>query len=229
MIKAIALDDEPLPLRLLKTFAAQTEFVDLVATFTSPSEARAYLEANDVDLLFLDIHMPDVSGIDFSRNLPRQLMVIFTTAFSEFAVEGFNLKAVDYLLKPFEYDRFLQGVERAKEIFDAKSSQKDNHLFIRADHGMTKISFNDILYVEGLNNYIKIVLVNRKPILVRMSMKEMNDKLATNGFMRVHRSYIVPLKNVVAVRNRTVYLGDTEIPVGINYAKEVKNVFYGKL
>ena len=231
MIKAIALDDEPLPLRLLKSFAVQVDFLDLIATFTSPVEAKKFIEHKDVDLIFLDIQMPGISGIDFLKALPKGIMVIFTTAFGEYAVEGFNLQAVDYLLKPFELDRFVQAAERARDFFAHKNPDagSDTSLYVKADHGIVKIAPGEILYIEGLNNYLKIFLLNKKPLLVRMSVKDMADKLMGKGFMRVHRSYIIPVAKVVSVRNRMIYLGYMEIPIGINYIKDIYKTFGNKL
>lgn len=227
-MKAIALDDEPLPLRLLRTFSAQTGFIDLVATFTSPVEANKFIEQNKIDLLFLDIQMPGISGIDFLKAIPGSTLTIFTTAFSEYAVEGFNLKAVDYLLKPFEYSRFLQAAVRARELYEHKEMNVANEaLLIKADYGLTRVPFTDILYIEGLNNYVKIYLPNKRSLLVRMSMKDMMDKLPVKNFMRVHRSYIVPLRFVASVRNRTIDLGHIQLPVGVNYLKDVQAFFNG--
>lgn len=227
MIKAIALDDEPLPLRLLKTFSQQAEAIELVAAFTSPVEAKDFINKHKPDLIFLDIQMPGVSGIDFMKSLQKGIMVIFTTAFSEYAVDGFNLNAVDYLLKPFEYDRFLQAVTRAQELLHYKlhSAAKENAMFIKADHGVLKVVIDDILYVEGLSNYLKIYFRDKRTLLLRMSMKDMTEKLAGHGFMRVHRSYIVPLAQVISIRNRIIYLGYMEIPIGVNYIKEVQQIF----
>jgi DNA-binding LytR/AlgR family response regulator len=229
MIKAIAVDDEPLAINVIRSFCERTDLVELQATFTSTKEALAYLQSNTVDLLFLDIQMPGMSGIDFYKSVPQQTMVIFTTAYSQYAVEGFNLSAIDYLLKPFEYQRFLQAVEKAKEYHDYKySAIAQPYLFIKADYSVLKIALNDILYIEGLDNYLKIHLHHAKPIVARMSMKGMTEKLPEKDFIRVHRSYIVSVNKVASLRNKVLYLGNVEIPVGINYIDSVNEVFGDK-
>lgn len=227
MIKAIALDDEPLPLQLLKYFSAQVDFIDLVACFTSPTEAEKFVHKNEINLIFLDIQMPDISGLDFYKLLPNHVMVIFTSAYSEYAIEGFNIKAIDYLLKPFEFDRFLIATKRAEEYWNYQNNKsiQEKAIFLKADYSVVKVVLNEILYIEGLNNYLKIHLQDKKPLMVRMTMKEISLKLPIKEFMRVHRSYIIPLAKVQYVRNRVIFLDYCEIPVGINYVKQIQETF----
>jgi DNA-binding LytR/AlgR family response regulator len=226
MIRAIALDDEPPALRVLTHFCGQIDSVDLQKTFLRPDEALAHLHQFPTDLLFLDINMPSVSGIEFHKAIPNQLMVIFTTAYAEYAVEGFTLNAVDYLLKPFTFDRFQQAVDKANEYYKLRhptEPSKEAYLFIRADYTLHKIALSDILFIEGLDDYLKIHIqdVNR-PIVARMTMKAMLQKLQeadpdSERFIRVHRSYIVPFSRIEHVRNRIITLAGEEIPIGMSY------------
>jgi len=230
MITAVAIDDEPLALDVIKAFCERAAIVSLVRIFTDTKEALKFLQKNPVDLLFLDIRMPAMTGIEFYKQLPNDTMAIFTTAYSEYAVEGFNLNAIDYLLKPFEYERFKKAVDKANEYHAAlsvKDSVSQQYLYIRADYSIMKIAFTDILYIEGLDNYLKIHLNDQKPIVARMSMKAMTEKLPENEFVRVHRSYIIPFSKVTAVRNKIIHLGDIEVPVGSNYVEVVSNLFGG--
>lgn len=228
MINAIAIDDEPLALNVIKAFCYNLDFIDLKATFTETSEALKYLRNYPVDLLLLDIKMPAMSGIDFYKSVPHKTMVIFTTAYSEYAVDGFNLSAIDYLLKPFENERFLQAVNKANEYYKYLNKQEistNQYLFVRADYSLVKIALSDIIYIEGLDNYLKIHLQNSKPIIARMSMKAVMDKLPEKDFLRVHRSYIVSFGKVNYVRNKIIHITDAEIPVGTNYNDTVAERF----
>ena len=221
MIKAIAIDDEPPALSVVEAFCNNTGFVDLQKTFTNPTEALKHLRKFPVDLLFLDINMPSLSGLDFYRSLEQSTMVIFTTAHSEYAVEGFNLNAVDYLLKPFTYERFLQAVNKANEAYHYQSqsiaANTAQYLFIRADYSLNKVAVTDILYIEGLDDYLKIHLQNQKPIVARMTMKAILEKLPNKEFIRVHRSFIVPFSRIENVRNKTISLAGVDIPIGSSY------------
>jgi DNA-binding LytR/AlgR family response regulator len=222
-LRAIALDDEPPALRVIKHFCSQVDSVDLQQTFSRTDEALQYLKSNDIDLLFLDINMPAMSGIEFYKALPQETMVIFTTAYAEYAVEGFNLSAIDYLLKPFTFERFLQAAHKARDyqLFTKKiDPQTPQYLFIKADYSVYKISFSDILFIEGLDDYLKIHLENSKPIVARMTMKSMMDKLPEKDFIRVHRSFIVPFHRIENVRNKIITLRGEEIPVGTSYEAE---------
>ncbi len=225
---AIAVDDEPLALTIIKTFCSKIDFIDLKQCFTETTDALKYLNTNHVDVLFLDINMPSLSGIEFYKKAPKNVMVIFTTAYSEYAVEGFNLSAIDFLLKPFSYDRFLAAAEKAKEYYNylhRADNAAPQYIFLRVDYSMVKIALADITYIEGLDNYIKIHLSNGKNILVRMSMKGIAEKLPATEFVRVHRSFIVPLNKVLSVRNKIIHLDKAEIPVGTNYVDEVTKLF----
>ncbi len=227
MIKAIAIDDEPPALRILEHFCSQLDFVQLEKTFTRPKEAAVYLQENNINLLFLDINMPSISGIDFYKSLQEKTMTVFTTAYGEYAVEGFNLNAVDYLLKPYTFERFQQAVNKVKQ-FQQYLNEPDNnskHLVVRADYSLKKIDLQDILLIEGLDDYLKIHLVNAKPLVIRMTMKAVMEKLEHSNFVRVHRSYIVPIDKVEHVRNKTIQIADKEIPIGNSYEEAFFNAF----
>jgi len=222
MIKAIALDDEPPALKVVESFCSRVDFIDLVKTYTNPEDALKHLAKFPVDLLFLDIKMPSVSGIQFRKKIPEDIMVIFTTAYSEYAVEGFNLNAVDYLLKPFTYERFLQAVNKAGDFYKFYHHYEPavhQYLFVRADYSLVKVFLSDVLYIEGLDDYLKIHLTDRKPLVARMTMKGMLEKLPEKEFVRVHRSFIVPLARIEKVRNKMIHIKGIEIPIGSSYEK----------
>jgi len=218
MIQCIAIDDEPLALELISAFCAEIDFINLQQTFTKTSDAVIYMQSNQVDLLFLDIQMPDISGIDFYKSLQEKMMVIFTTAYSQYAVEGFNLNALDYLLKPYEFERFQKALSKAKEFheFNQKEQNETNYIFVRADYSLIKIDCNEILYIESIDDYIKIHLPGKKPIMTLSTLKGIEDKLP-NNFIRVHRSYIASLNKIDSIRGKNIQIGVTEIPISNKY------------
>ena len=225
MIKALAIDDEPLALNVIEAFCAQLEYIDLQKTFTKPNEALKHLNKYPVDLLFLDIHMPSLTGIDFYKNIEQNTLVVFCTAHGQYAVEGFNLNALDYLLKPFTFERFKQATDKARDYFSSSNNQKAQHIFVRADYSLQKIMLDDIMCIEALDDYLKIYINNQKTIVARMTMKAMLEKLPSTEFMRVHRSFIVPIKKVESLRNKMLQLGDKKIPVGNSYEEDVLKHF----
>ncbi|MES2479579.1 MAG: LytTR family DNA-binding domain-containing protein [Bacteroidota bacterium] len=225
MIKAIAVDDEPLALKVIEQFCIKVGTIDLIGTFTKSTEAIQFLNEHKIELLFLDINMPSVSGMDLYRSLKHKPKVIFTTAHSEYAVEGFNLDAVDYLLKPFTYKRFTQSVEKYFTIAGEREvNNLDDFVTIRADYSLIKVLFSDILMIESLDNYIKIHLLNEKPLLARITLKNILTLLPADKFIRIHRSYVVPIKNIRTIRNKTLYFLNFELPIGSNYEKEVLDI-----
>jgi DNA-binding LytR/AlgR family response regulator len=228
MIKAIALDDEPPALDVIANFCALTDYIDLVRTFTRPEEAAKYITEFPVDLLFLDINMPGISGLDFKKQLEADKMVIFTTAHRDFAIEGFNLNAVDYLLKPYTPERFLQAAEKAKAYYrflHQNALAKPDFISLRVDYTLVKVLLSDILYIEGLDDYLKIHLDGQRPVVSRMTMKAMIDKLPQHDFVRVHRSYIVPLARIEVVRNKMLLIRGEEIPIGTSYESRFYELF----
>ena len=226
MITSIAIDDEPLALNVIQAFCKKIEGVKLLNSFTETTAALNFLKENPVQLIFLDINMPAISGIEFIKLVPKDTMVIITTAYSEYAVEGFNLNAIDFLLKPFDFNRFSSAIDKAIDFYRFKlQSAQTQHLFIKVDYSVMKIEMADIEYIEGLDNYLKIHLVDKKSVMARMSMKSLMEKLPEKDFIRVHRSYIIPFAKVKAVRNKTIYLKNIEIPVGANYVDQVSQLF----
>jgi two-component system, LytTR family, response regulator len=223
MIKAIALDDEELALEVVKTYCDQIDFLDLVHTFTEQDKAIKYLNKFNVDLLFLDIQMPKLNGVDLYNSLTRPTKVIFTTAYSHYAVEGFNVNASDYLLKPISPVRFLTAVEKVrKEIeLENNNSKENTHLSIRADFKLHNIPFEEILFIEALDDYIQIHLVNGIKITSRFTMKSVLKKLPESEFKRSHRSYIVPLKKIKSIYKNTVKLEGFTIPLGNTYKDSI--------
>lgn len=218
MIKAIAVDDEPLALMVIENYCARNEHVELVKTFSNLKDAQKYMNQFQIDLLFLDIQISRSNGMDFYKGLEHKVPVIFTTAFSEYAIEGFNVAALDYLLKPIEYERFDEAIQKAVLIIvDKKLAEDQNFLTIRADYKLNKIPYDEILYLEGLDDYVKIHLNAGKKITARISMKGMQEKLPDHLFLRVHRSYIVPLNKIKSFQNKVLSLGEIEIPVGDTY------------
>lgn len=227
-MRAIAIDDEPPALKIIEAFCGKVGFIKLEKTFTKPAEALDYLKSNAVDLLFLDIQMPSLTGIELYRKVKRDTMVIFTTAFSEYAVEGFNLSAVDYLLKPFTYDRFLQAVQKALKEHNYLKAEEPQYILVKADYSLIKIELDDILYIEGLDDYLKIHLLSRKPVVARLTMKGMLESLPEKQFARVHRSFIVHLGKIKSVRNKTIFIGDNvELPIGNSYVEQFFRRFAG--
>lgn len=227
MLRAIAIDDEPLPLEILQAYCSQSGFITLEKTFTKTTEAQKYLRRFPVDLLFLDIQMPQLSGIEFYKTLEKKVMLIFTTAHSQYAIDGFNLNAVDYLLKPFSFERFSLAVNKAKDYYDylkASESVQNKYLYVRSDYSLIQIAFTDILFIESFADYLDIQLNSGKKITTRMPIKAIIEKLPSQDFMRVHRSYIIPLNRIQKVRKKIIYLPEKEIPVGTSYEEE----FFGR-
>lgn len=219
MIHCIAIDDEPLALQLISEYCQRITFLRLDKTFTNTDEASNYLAHNQVDLLFLDIQMPDITGIQFYKNLSRKPPVIFTTAYKDYAVEGFNVDAVDYLLKPFEYDRFLKACYKAKEYIEFLSSQElqMNSIFVKVNYEIMKINLKDIDLIEALDDYIKIY-IPPNPVLTLMTLKNIAEKLPTRDFIRVHRSFIVPVAKVDKFSKTKLWVRGKEIPIGSSYS-----------
>jgi DNA-binding LytR/AlgR family response regulator len=225
MIKAIAVDDEPPALEILENYCRRTEKVELMKVFTSTSRALEYLEQFPADLIFLDINMPSISGLDFAKRIPQQSMVIFTTSYTEYAVESYSLNAVDYLLKPYTFARFQQAIEKAEAVQRFQQNERQQYLILRVDYSLIRIALPDILFVEGLDNYLKVHVRNQSPIVVRMTMKALQEKLPDNEFVRVHRSYIVAIAKISSIRNKMIFIGEEEIPLGTSHEKAFYALF----
>jgi len=225
--RCIAVDDEIPALELIRNYAAKMSSLQLLHTFNDAISAGEYLRTNEIDLLFVDINMPDINGIDLVSSLQNKPMIIFTTAYKKFAYNGFELDAVDYLLKPISFERFKRGVSKAMELLQNKAQVKapeQDNLFVRSEYRMVRIGLNEIEYVEGLEDYIKIHISSSKPVLTLMTMKAFIEKLPENKFLRIHRSYIIPLNKIVSVINRKVLLASGKIfPVSETYAASMND------
>ena len=222
-MKCIAIDDEPLALKKLTGYIEKTPFLELVKACHSPLEAIDTLVAESVDLVFVDINMPYLNGLDFVKSLTNRPIIIFTTAYSEYALDGFKVGALDYLLKPFSYNDFLQSVNKALRQYELVHGAKDeidtdNVIFVKSGYKTIRLNVNDITYIESQNEYVRIYLENDKPVMTLLSMKSLEERLPIDRFMRVHRSYIVNLAKITEIsRNRIVYGKDVYIPVGDQY------------
>jgi two-component system, LytTR family, response regulator len=227
MINCIAIDDEPLALELIRKYASETPILRLAETFTDAIAAKGYLRVYPIDLIFLDIQMPDINGIQFFESMKTKPLVVFTTAYSEYAAKGFDLEAVDYLIKPIKFERFVQAILRAEKIMEKthiSSSDEEDYFFLRSDHHSVRINFSDIIYIEGLNDYVKIFLRNNpKPIISLINLKGILERLPREKFMRVHRSYIIPVNLIISVHNQRISLGSATIPIGKTYLKTIHN------
>lgn len=223
IIRCIALDDEPLALKQLGSFIEKTPYLELLASCNSAFKAMEVLNDQQVDLIFADIQMPDLNGLDFSKTLDKNIKVVFTTAYAEYALEGFKVDALDYLLKPYGYEEFLKSANKAKAFFDLKEKsettveQKNDFLFVKSEYKLVKIKLSDIRYIEGLKDYVKIYTQEPKPILSLLTMKSLEEKLPTNTFMRVHRSYIVNLNSITTIERGNILFGDLRIAVSEKY------------
>lgn len=216
-MNAIALDDEPLALEVVRSHASKVPFLNLKAEFTDAFKAMEYIQKENIDLIFLDIKMPDISGIDFMNSLNKKPMVIFTTAYSEHAVTSFELDAIDYLLKPFSLSRFVKGCNKAYELFQLRNkSGSSDFIFLKTGYEQEKVQFDDILYLEAAGNYVNFVLKN-KSLLSRMTFAELEVILPKNKFIRVHRSYIAAVSAINRIERHQIHINDLQIPVSESY------------
>jgi len=226
-IRCMVIDDEPLAAQLIKSFVLRTQFLEFVSLYTDAIEALQALKEDPVDLLFLDIHMPDLDGMSLAAMVPQQTRIIFTTAFKEYAFESYGVNALDFLLKPINYARFLAAAEKAKKWFELTTSAKEDSemearrdtIFIRVDGELKQISIDKILYISGLKNYVMFYLEDeKKPLVTHLTMKAVEDILPAKDFMRVHRSYIVCLSKIRSIdRNNTIQIGGEFIHVSEGY------------
>lgn len=227
-LRCIAVDDEPLALELLEDNIAQIPFLELVASCQNAFEAMDLLHEQSADLLFLDIQMPGITGVQFLKSLQGQSaspMVIFITAYEQYALEGFELDVIDYLLKPVAFERFLKSANKAYELFKLRQQipleTTNNHFFVNANYALVKIRFDEIMYIEGLKDYVKIYLTSaRHPVITRMTLKGIEQKLPSQSFMRIHKSYIISLDKIQSVRNLKIHIGEAIIPVGEQYVED---------
>jgi two-component system LytT family response regulator len=228
-IKCVVVDDEPLAISVLESYINQLPFLELVEKFTNPVKAFEFINENEIDLLFVDIQMPDLTGIELVSNLKNKPLVIFTTAYSEYAIEGFKADAIDYLLKPIDLPDFLRATNKAKDWIELKKDKtsllesNQDFLFIKSEFKLIRINFNEIKYIQGMSEYVKIHLTAAKPIMSILTFKSLEEKLPENIFMRVHKSYIVNLNKIKMIeRGDIVYDDGTVIPVSNQYKDQFK-------
>lgn len=226
-LKCIAIDDEPLALKLIARYVLQFPELQLVQTFEDAVSGAEYLKQDTTDLLFIDINMPDITGIDLVRALEKKPIVIFTTAYKNFAFEGFELEAIDYLLKPIDFKRFTKAVEKAIGYYKYKNpkaeEKNEQSIYVYSEYRIIKIDLTDIEYIESMEDYIKIHIHNAKTVLTLVSLKKISEKLPADKFQRIHRSFIVPVNKIRSIHNRKVQLPDIELPVGKSYMDFVRN------
>ena len=231
-MKCIAVDDENLALDLLEDNISQVPFLQLVKRCKNALEALEAVQTEEVDLIFLDIQMPGLTGIQFVRSLQvKHPMIIFVTAYDRFALEGFNLDVLDYLVKPVSFERFLKACNKAQELFLLKTQNKEpeattepelDFIFVNADYSHVKINFDDISHIEGMKDYIKIHLISQpKPVITRLSIKSMEEKLPTNEFIRVHKSFLVSISKIKSIRNNKIQVDKHIVPVSENYREDL--------
>lgn len=220
MIVCIAVDDEPKALEVLSIHASKAPEIELAKTFTNPLEALAWLKDNFVDVIFLDINMPGISGLQFIEKLQIKPYIIFTTAYSEYAIESYDFEAVDYLLKPIEFDRFYKAVNKVKRQIQLNSIQQDSLLskfiFVKDGYKQIKICIDEILFVQSEGNYLNIVTVKEK-VLARMTFPYLLEKLPRNLFFRIHNSYVINVSHIQKIEDNQIFIGDVKIPMGIKY------------
>lgn len=232
-MNCIIVDDEPLARKAIQKLVYQTENLEAIAAFNGAAATGEFLAKNAVDLIFLDIQMPGVNGIEFARTIPKKTLVVFTTAFHEFASESYEVDAIDYLIKPVKLERFHKAVEKAQtysRLFhsDHVNSNIENvtedYIFVKADRRMFKVHFSDIIFIEGLKDYVVIYLESQK-VITLMNIKTINDLLPKSSFVRVSKSYIINVKKIDSVDNNTIYIGKSEIPIGSIYRDYFFNEF----
>jgi DNA-binding LytR/AlgR family response regulator len=227
MMRCIIVDDEPLVRELLEDNISQVPFLQLVRSCKSALEAIKTLQEEQVDIIFLDIQMPKLNGLQFLQTLDRPPLVIIVTAYEKYAVESFNLQVADYILKPFSFDRFLKACNRAAELFRIKNPEpaKNQDFFVNVEYTLVKIVAADVEYIEALKDYIKIYLsANAKPVLTRMSLKAIEAKLPAGSFIRTHKSYLVAISKITTVKRDLICIGSTEIPLSETFRENVMKV-----
>jgi len=228
-INCAIIDDEPLAAGLLESYARKTPYLELRGVFNSAIQAMKVLRENPVQLLFLDIQMPELSGVEFAKILPRETKVIFTTAFPQYAIEGYKVSALDYLLKPISYEDFLKSTDKALEWFVTTLKQdtcmRDRFMFVKSDYKLQRVCLDDILYIEGLKDYVRFYLKNGERVMSLMSMKKLDEYLPKPEFLRTHRSYIVHMTETQMVDRFRIVFDDVYIPISDNYKEEVQSYF----
>jgi DNA-binding LytR/AlgR family response regulator len=225
IISCAIIDDEPLAAGLLESYAKKTPYLDLKGSYNSAILAMKDLRDNPVQLLFLDVQMPELSGLEFAKILPKETKVIFTTAFSQYAIEGFKANALDYLLKPISYEDFLVATDKALEWFSICMKQdiykRDRFMLVKSDYKLQRVSLNDILYIEGQKDYVRFYMKNGEKVMSLMSMKKLDDFLPKPEFLRTHRSFIVHMPEIQLIDRFRIVFDDVYVPISENYKEEV--------
>ena len=218
LIKCVVVDDEPMAREIMASYIAKIPNLELIKSCKSASEAILFLQENKADLFFLDINMPEISGLSLAKIINNKAQIIFTTADRDYAIDGFNLNVVDYLLKPIAFDRFLQAVQKVS--FLEITETKNDFMFVRSDRKMVKIDFNSILYIESLSDYVKI-FTKEKTIVIRETISSLEEKLPSKKFIRIHRSFIVSLKNSTCYTNEFIEVNEKALPISRSYKESV--------
>lgn len=229
MLKCIAIDDEPLALKLLEDNISKVPYLQRVASCRNVFDALKVLQEDRIDLIFIDIQMPGLTGLQFIGSLENKPLVIFVTAYKQYALESYDLAVVDYLVKPVTLERFIKACNRAKELHELKTGKQNQGLipsadfiFVNADYSQIKIMFNDIIWIEGVRDYIKVHLKSTtKPLLIRSSIKVIENQLPPSKFIRIHKSYLVAIESITAIRKNSVFIKDMELPIGETFREVV--------
>lgn len=228
-INCAIIDDEPLAAGLLKSYAEKTPFLHLIGTYGSALEAMKELRDNPAQLLFLDIQMPELSGIEFAKILPPETKIIFTTAFQQYAIEGYKVSALDYLMKPISYDDFLKAANKAMDWFTISKKQQtyaqDRFMYVKSDYKLVRVALDEILYIEGLKDYVRFYLASGEKLMSLMNMKKLEEYLPKPEFMRTHRSYIVHMTKAQSIDRFRIVFGQEYIPISDSYKDDVQQYF----
>ena len=229
ILNCAIIDDEPLAAELLASYTKKVPFLNLIGTYNSAVNGMKDLREHPVELLFLDIQMPELSGLEFAKILPKETKIIFTTAFNQYAIEGYKVNAIDYLLKPVSFEEFLKASNKALDWFTTVRKQdtyrEDRFMLVKSDYKLVKIALDDILYIEGLKDYVRIYLENGEKVMSLMNMKKLEDYLPQPEFMRTHRSYIVHMNKITVIDRFRIVFGDVYIPISDSYKEEVQTYF----
>ena len=237
MMNCIAVDDEPLALKLLQDNISRVPFLKLTAACNDAFEAMKVLQENKIDLVFIDIQMPGLTGLQFIGSLENKPLVIFITAYKQYALESYDLSVVDYLVKPVPLDRFIKACNRAKELYDLKATKQHivvqpsiEYFFLNVDYSQVKVMFEDIVWVEGLGDYVKINLKStKKPLVVRISLKAIELQIPANKIIRIHKSYLIAISEITAVRKNTIFIKEMELPVGETFRDTIDKLIKKEL
>lgn len=221
-LRCIAIDDEPLALKQMQAYIEKTPFLELVGLCSNAFDAMKLVSEQSPDLIFADINMPELSGVDFVRSLGGSAMVIFTTAYSEYALEGFEVSAVDYLLKPIAYSSFLKAATKAQQLASMKNGQgnsasNEDYLFVKSEYKTVRVQLSEVEYIEGMKEYVKLQMSDNQHIITLLSMKALEEKLPADRFMRIHRSFIINLSKINAIERQRVVIGKEYLPIGEQY------------